>query len=130
VTVTCDPAIPAADFGLTTFPVGSMPTVQLAPTICLGDFLFDAPAGYLAQVRYLNPTLNVDWTIGVGVLVTVHEAQHAHGWYSETQAECRAMQIVSKLLAGRPGPLAMAELYDSRLPAAYHDGSTCSLESL
>lgn len=96
--------------------------VTLGPVVCTGLFLYDATPAYRALFAYANPAVNVNYAIGVGVLVALHEAQHAAGTDSEAQAECAAMRDAPALLD--PDQLVYAQRYDASLPAGYH-GASC-----
>lgn len=94
--------------------------VELAPAICLGALLYGADAKFVRAFRYANAGWNVDRLIGVGVLVVLHEAQHAAGVWSEAEAECRALAAARPLLAAKAWQEAVR--FDATLPAAYHGG--------
>jgi ribonuclease D len=69
--------------------------------------------------RYLSSTG------GTAVVVALHEAQHAAGWLSETQAQCRAMHYAKPLLTRLQWRA--IQVSERQLPASYHDGSRCQL---
>lgn len=117
--VVCSPALGTAYFGLTD---RNTRDVQLGVVPCIGLFLLHADAGYVAAFRTLNPHVNVQYAIAVGVVVAIHEAQHAAGVDSEAAAQCVAMRDAPALLTVEQQQL--ARYYDGLLPGAYH-GATC-----
>lgn len=113
-TVTCQKT---ADWGRTFMDTSR---VELDPAVCLGALLYDASPAFVRAFRFSNPGWNVDRLIGVGVLVVLHEAQHAAGVLSESDAECRALDAAHTLLT--PKAWQEAVRFDLSLPAVYHGG--------
>jgi hypothetical protein len=120
--VTCDPQIDPADYGLTFIPGGP---IELAPAVCLGAFFYTQTPDWLYWFQYLHPDIDVEWDIAIGVVVTLHEAQHAAGYLPEWQAQCRAMRYAKPLLAGDPAAWSYALEYNAELPPAYHSTEAC-----
>jgi hypothetical protein len=123
-TVVCDTQVPRDYIGRTITATGA---IDLNPFVCLGVFLYGADARYLRWFHHANPGIDVDRAIGVGILVTLHEAQHAAGVWSETTAECLALRYAQPLLAAPRYARAWQEAvrFDSGMPAVYHDGTAC-----
>lgn len=121
--VVCNPALP---FGGQTH-LGSPTRIELQVWACSSLMIAGASRTERTKIRALNPDVNLDERLGVGLLIVLHEAFHAalrSG--DETLVECRAMANIQALLR-RYGinpslDFEYARAYDATLPAEYKRG--------
>lgn len=103
------------------------PLIELQVVACSALMIAGASPAERAKIRKLNPDVNLDERVGVGLLIVLHEAFHAalrSG--DETLVECRAMANIQTLLR-RYGlnpslDFEYARAYDATLPADYKRG--------
>lgn len=103
------------------------PEILLGSIPCAAMLYASASPAERAQIRALNPTLNLDGITGAGLTVLLHEAVHAGGDHDETDTQCQAMVLLPQLLQrlGLPDDevataLRVAHGWDAQLPAMYH----------
>lgn len=120
--VVCEPSLPVG--GITYYTL-SPPSIQLSPIACAAILLAAASASERVAIARLNPTANIDRILGIGLLIDLHEAEHAalrSG--DETLVQCAALAKLPTLLARlTPHPDASARwaaTSDATLPPEYH----------
>lgn len=136
--VVCNPQIAnAAELGVTysdggtivngQFVPGTLDRIQLGGLACGAILYTSASQTERAAIRRLNPGVNFDQLVGVGLQVALHEAEHvALNSGDECLVEKTARAKVDGLISslGDPGRVpaeeAAATASDAALPAAYH----------
>lgn len=121
--VVCNPSLA---FGGETH-LGNPSRIELQVWACSSLLIAGASRTERAKIRALNPDVNLDERVGVGLLIVLHEAFHAalrSG--DETLVECHAIASIQTLLRryGLNPSLDMeyARAYDGTLPADYKRG--------
>jgi hypothetical protein len=135
--VYCNPAIPAVELG-DTYPssiqiidgrvvYGTLDNIELG-TIACGALLYtSASPSERTAIRRLNPSVDFDQLVGVGLQVALHEANHvALNSGDECLVEKTTRGEINGLIAKSADPgralaaEAAATVSDAALPAAYH----------
>jgi hypothetical protein len=102
--------------------------ILLSPVACMAARLVAAsPRGRarLVAVNHLYPDAYLA-TVGIGLLIVLHESEHATGVYDETTTECRAFVLLPQFLrryltvGQERRAYAHAAAYDGSMGAAYH----------
>jgi hypothetical protein len=135
--VYCNPAIPAVELGDThssTAQViggklvpGPLDTIELGPLACGALLYTSANPTERAAIRKLNPSVNFDQLVGIGLQVALHEANHvALNSTNECLVEKTARTEIDSLIvrladAGRSVVAEDAATEsDAALPPQYH----------
>ena len=137
--VLCNPALPpTAELGITfpdyitvapdgTITPGPLTRIQLGPMACGGLLYASVSPSVRLQIRRMNPTIDFDQWLAVGLQVALHEANHVA---LNSTNECRVEKVtrteinglIEKL--GDPGRISAEEAdaaaSDAGLPTAYH----------
>lgn len=127
--VYCNPALSVSELGLTyatTIP-GPLDNIELGTLAC-GALLYTSASPHeRARIRALNPAVNLDQLVGVGLQVVLHEANHvALNSTDECVVEKVARSEIGALIerladAGRVNAAkAAATASDATLPPQYH----------
>ncbi len=136
--VDCQPSLPATvELGLTVSDQvmivggqvvpGRLDHILLGPEACGALLYASASAPERAAIRRLNPSVNFDQLLGVGLQVALHEATHValdstNECLVERQARARIDGLIEQV--ADPGRAtaeeAAATASDAGLPAAYH----------
>ena len=135
--VYCNPAIPAVELGDThassaqiidgRLVLGALATIQLGALACGAVLYTSASPTERAAIRRLNPRVDFDQLVGVGLQVALHEANHvALNSTNECLVERTTRAEVVGLIAqaADPGRAPVAEaaatVSDVLLPPQYH----------
>lgn len=127
--VYCNPALSASELGLTyaTTVPGPLDNIELGTLACGAILYTSASPKERAMIRALNPAVNFDTLVGVGLQVVLHEANHvALNSTDECVVEKAARSEVNGLIEryADPGRVQAAEAAatasDASLPPQYH----------
>lgn len=136
--VECDPSLPATiELGLTVsdeaqviggkLVTGPLDHILLGPLACGALLYGSASPSERSQIRRMNPKVDFDKLVGLGLQVALHEAYHVSmNSPNECQVEKAARAKVNDLIArlGDPDRInaeqAAATASDALLPAEYH----------
>jgi hypothetical protein len=136
--VYCNPAIPAVELGAA-YPSSvqvidgrvipnALDNIELGTVACGALLYASASPSERAAIRRLNPSVDVDQLVGVGLQVVLHEANHvALNSSNECLVEKTTRGEIGALLErvadpGRaPAAEAAAAASDASLPAVYHN---------
>jgi hypothetical protein len=135
--VYCEPGIPAVELGAA-YPSsiqvidgrivpGRLDNVELGALACGALLYTSASPTERAAIRRLNPSVDIDHLVGVGLQVTLHEANHvALNSSDECLVEKTTRAEINGLLAQTADPARVvaaeraASASDASLPASYH----------
>lgn len=136
--VECHPELPAnIELGLTVSDevqvvsgqvvTGRLDHVMLGPVACGAILYTSASTAERRQIRRLNPSVDFDRLVGVGLQVALHEATHvALNSPDECLVEKTTRAQINSLIASLGDPDRVAEeesaatVSDASLPAVYH----------
>lgn len=127
--VYCNPALDASELALTypTTVPGALDNIELGTLACGAILYTSASTHERARIRALNPAVDFDQLVGVGLQVVLHEANHvALNSTDECVVEKAARGEINGLIerladAGRVNAAeAAATASDAGLPPQYH----------
>jgi hypothetical protein len=125
----CNPALDASALGLTyaTTVPGALDNIELGTLACGALLYTSATSRERARIRRLNPSVNFDTLVGVGLQVALHEANHVA---LDSPDECLVEKTTRGEIDGLIGRLAdtghvnaaeaAATASDAALPPQYH----------